>query len=418
LSIAPDQILDNEDPGDDVSLRFRYQHCHAAILALRMIVPGYDVEEIICENHEDILVRRKDGLFVAVQVKTRDLTQPPFKAKDEQIIKALARFVRLNILFPGSFATFELLTNHVFWEGEETDNNLLFLLNSLKARGSVKGLKKERPLRLWVARISADCGSNEDAVVAALLKTVCTSKVDTVESVKRDVVDALAECPGMGESPYASLRVMAGRLIEFACEASTKSKGSSVLALYQPGGDLQALICHQQLEAKRIRKSDVETIIKDALESKFETLCVDDFAPATDLPKTLSVLYQKLERGALETERVQQFEDLVRSVEALYLKWVDRYGTEEANRRMNDLKNIVQFDCTEAKVAAAKPSDEPYASAMYAALYKMVSTRCANNPDTVYKCRPEHLLGAAGILTQECKVWWSEKFKLAGTDHP
>ena len=29
-----------------------------------------------------------------------------------------------------------------------------------------------------------------------------------------------------------------------------------------------------------------------------------------------------------------------------------------------------------------------------------------------FDCQYIHLLGVAGILTEECKIWWSEKFKI------
>jgi hypothetical protein len=96
----------------------------------------------------------------------------------------------------------------------------------------------------------------------------------------------------------------------------------------------------------------------------------------------------------------------------LYLRWVNKHGADEANRRMNDLKDVVQFDCTEAKVTAAKKG-EPYASEMYRELYAILRSRCASADDKVYSCRPEHLMGTAGVLTEECKVWWSAKFQIA-----
>jgi hypothetical protein len=51
--ISPDTVLDTTDPGDDVASRFNYQHCYAAINAIRLI-SGESVVAVICENHEDI----------------------------------------------------------------------------------------------------------------------------------------------------------------------------------------------------------------------------------------------------------------------------------------------------------------------------------------------------------------------------
>jgi Cap4-like dsDNA endonuclease family protein len=412
LSIAPDEILDAEDPGDDVALRFLYQHCYAAIHALKMILPQSAVAEVICENHEDFLVSFTDGTLVAVQIKTRDLTQPVFKAKDEQVIKALARFAKLEARFPRAFARFEFLTNHAFWHDQETENNLPYLLGTVQVRGTVKGLKQDHILRSWVAKIAAEAGLTESEVVAALLKCRCTAKNDTVASGQKDVLEAIAECPGLGGTPIHKAKALVGALVSLAREASTRSQGTSVLALYEAGSNFGAVLAHEKLQAKRITKAQVEAVVATAVSVTVETLCVDDTVPFDELPKKLAVMYQKLEKGELETARVLQLEDLVHSVEALYMKWATRFGAEEANKRINDLKKVVQFDCTEAKVAASK-NGEPYASAMYGALYTQVKARCAMNDEHVYKCRPEHLMGTAGILSQECKVWWSKEFQLA-----
>jgi hypothetical protein len=79
--ISPDSVLDTTDPGDDVASRFNYQHCYAAINAIRLI-SDESVVAVICENHEDILVKRTAGNFIGSQIKTRALTLPPFKSTD------------------------------------------------------------------------------------------------------------------------------------------------------------------------------------------------------------------------------------------------------------------------------------------------------------------------------------------------
>lgn len=412
MQSTPDQILDTEDPGADVALRYKYQHCYAAIHALKTVLPVASVEEVICENHEDFLVRFSDGTLVAVQIKTRERSQPLFKGKDDEVIKALARFARLEMQYPGAFKCYEFLTNHLFWDENETDNSLLYLLSFLQKRGSVKGLKKDHPLRAWVAKICAESGLEKEQVTAALLKCRCTARNDTVDAGSKDVLEAVAECPGLGSLPFHKVRELSTALIGLAREASTKSNGTSVLALYTAGSDFAALLAHQQLQAKRITKSQVEQLIAEHTAITIEALSDDDAPTFDDLPKTLSAMYQKLERGQLEADRVHELENLVRSVEALYIRWAVQYGADQANKRINDLKELVQFDCTEAKVAAAKKG-HPYGSAMYEELYKILRARCALNAEHVYKCRPEHLMGAAGILTEECTVWWSEQFEVA-----
>src|ERR1700679_2610873 len=77
---SPGNTLDTTDPGDDVQLRFRYQHAYAAIQCLRMLGPAGGPQAVYCENHEDVVVENPDGKFVAAQIKTRKLSRSPFKS--------------------------------------------------------------------------------------------------------------------------------------------------------------------------------------------------------------------------------------------------------------------------------------------------------------------------------------------------
>ncbi|MBX5272252.1 MULTISPECIES: dsDNA nuclease domain-containing protein [unclassified Rhizobium] len=104
---SPDLTLDENDPGDDVAARFEYQYSYAAINAIRLVTGKADFDEVICESHEDFLLKRSDGKFIGTQIKTRNITRPPFKAREAQVIRALAKFCVLDKKFPDSFHGFD-----------------------------------------------------------------------------------------------------------------------------------------------------------------------------------------------------------------------------------------------------------------------------------------------------------------------
>jgi hypothetical protein len=411
LSISPEQVLDDSDPGDDVAARFQYQHCYAAIHALKIAIAPPTVDEVVCENHEDFLVRYLDGTLVAVQVKTRDVDQASFKATDQQLKKALAKFSSLDAKFPGAFNCFEFLTNHSFWQEAQSENNLPFLLTSLQSRGKVKGLRNDSPLRMWVTDIATLAGVSEDHVVSALLKCKLTQRKSTIESATKDVWGAISECPHLGQLSLERTKVLANDLIGLARAASTRTDGNSILALYSAGTTFSDVLTDQRLQAKRIRKADVDALISNASSIHVEVLSHETTASFGWGSANLSNMYKKLEKGQLESLRAVQLGDLVRSIEAMYFRWANRYGADVANARINDLRKLAQFDCTEAYVQAQKEG-EPFASRMYTALHALCRARCIENAASVYHCRPEHLMGAAGVLTDECIVWWSAKFDL------
>jgi Cap4 dsDNA endonuclease len=151
---SPDAVLDKTDAGDDVAARFNYQHCYAAIYAIRLITDAPNIAEIICENHEDILIKKPTGKFIGIQIKTRLPTQPAFKARDEQVKNALGRFCALDRMYPDTFEKFDFTTNHTFWDDEESKSNLPWLVKAIQERGGIKGLRAENPLRQFVEGIA------------------------------------------------------------------------------------------------------------------------------------------------------------------------------------------------------------------------------------------------------------------------
>lgn len=412
MSIDPGQELDTKDPGDDVALRFRYQHCYAAINAVKLVVDEDNVSEVICENHEDFIVKKATGLYVAVQVKTRELNGQSFKSNDASLKKALKKFCKLNGAFKGSFECFEFVTNHSFWEGEESAQNFPWVLSKLKERGTIKGLKGTNPVRTFVDEL---CGSSElqpDIVVDTLLKTKISSRMNTLESIGADVKSALAECPGVDQLSYTAVCKISKALIGLACDASTKIKEGPVTELYAAGSDFDAVAAGQLLANKKICKSDVLQIIDEFGQQSpsFEGLDISGIVLPDEIPSDLAFMIRKMARGGVQHLRVTEVQDLVRSFQALFLKWANKYGAEEAQSRYNTLLAAVRHECNEARISAESSGKDVFGPEMYTALFERLRLRSSSEPDQFFNCRPEHLLGVTGLLTEQCKVWWSQEF--------
>jgi hypothetical protein len=75
------QIADN-DTGDDVQRRFRYQYAFGVVLLIAAIRNKNDYSSLWCERHEDFLAETPNGDFDAFQVKTRN-TGAPWQVNDE-----------------------------------------------------------------------------------------------------------------------------------------------------------------------------------------------------------------------------------------------------------------------------------------------------------------------------------------------
>lgn len=147
VSPSPDQIISEEDAGDEVQKRFKYQHTYGAIIAIEMYSENLKYKEILCEQHEDILGVREDDTYDGIQIKTRQLSDGPFELTDEAIGKTLKRFVGLDKKFPGKFRKYVLVSNCDFRD-DDTSKSLRNLLvkvrepNSLEEKASAKRFRK------------------------------------------------------------------------------------------------------------------------------------------------------------------------------------------------------------------------------------------------------------------------------------
>lgn len=412
---SPDAVLDKTDAGDDVAARFNYQHCYAAIYAIRLITDAPNIAEIICENHEDILIKKPTGKFIGIQIKTRLPTQPAFKARDEQVKNALGRFCALDRMYPDTFEKFDFTTNHTFWDDEESKSNLPWLLKAIQERGGIKGLRAENPLRQFVEGIAGGAGLKSAEVSATLQKTIVRGHASGIGHIRADVRDALSECPGVRELPFATVAEIADAIIALARDASMKELKGPITDIYSPGTDLAQIIDDQQLSGKRICKADVLAVIAQFREGNkpYQDLDLTTLITPSDVPADLVRAVRKLARGGVETARVTNIEDRVRSFEFLFIEWSRKHGVDEATKRHNNILAAVQFETAEAQ-ASVEGGGEPYGSAMYAEIASRLMTRAKKDPDQLYRCRPEHLMGAAGILTQLCKTWWSSPFDVSG----
>ncbi len=412
--MSPDQILDKTDPGDDVAARFDYQHSYAAINAIRLIIGECEYVEIICENHEDYLLKNSVGKFIGTQIKTRKITLPPFKAGEQQVTKALGKFCLMDQKFPGCFEGFDFTTNYAFWENEQSLSNLPWLLATLRQRGGIKGLRENNPLRQFVEGIASSTGLSPQDVAATLIRTTVRGHESEITHIRSSVQEALCECPGIKNLPYAMVAAIAKAVIQLARDASAKALRGPITELFAPGTDLKKAVDDHLLAGKRICKADVLAVIDQFKGGckPYQDIDVSTLITPADAPSDLVVAFRKLARGGVEAVRVTNIEDRVRSFEALFIVWSRKYGADEAKKYYNNVLAAVQFEAAEAHASAEKGA-VPYGSAMYGALAERLMARARDDRDQLHGCRPEHLIGAAGVLTQHCKTWWSPQFNVA-----
>ncbi|WP_313573766.1 dsDNA nuclease domain-containing protein [Brevundimonas sp.] len=413
MSADPGETLDKKDPGDDVQRRFRYQHAYAAIQCAKLLDPDCTHDAVYCENFEDILLRKKTGTFEGVQVKTRQFKGEPFKSNDAALKKSIARFAELEKKFPGKFEAYHFVTNHGFWDEKQDKNCIAFLITSIKNRGGVKGLPSKHDLRAYIATICNDHDCVEGDVASAMLKMAIVGYESDLEKSPSDLRDIVAGLKDVEGCSALVARRVADNLMYLTYSASSMTLGGDVASLYELVSDFAAHRDALILLGKTICVDKVTDVVTSSVASDADNLLVSaHLVEADGVPQGMDVLAEKLERGGLQAERINKVKDFKASMEKLYLGWRYKQDVATANARLNHLKSLVEDDCVEAKIEASDKAPAEYAPAMYKGLRERLSERVASQSQPLFGATEEHLVGTAGILTEECSVWWSDKFEL------
>jgi len=408
---SPSTILDCDDPGDDTIARFRYQFCIVAINAFQLISSPGSAVSLICENFEDIIIERSDGSYDAVQVKTKLRHLTPFKANEPAVEKSLVRFAKLNDRFPNRFSSFQFVTNHEMWEEQENNSNLIWLLLELQRSPKIKGLRKTNPKRALVEKIAEASETTVDNVIEMLQRTKCVARREDVKSIDRAVSDAITQCTDCADLQYAMVLKLADDAIAAAFHASSNGRKTLVAKLYASDADYEDVFAEASLDGKRIDSKVITDIISRHLQPSSELVDITGLVNLDSLPKGLSKMVQKMAKGGVETVRIQHMTDLVRSLEALEVRWATRFGRERAKAQMKDILGRTLTECVEAHVEMST-AEAPYGSSQYTNTKSRLEKRFSTEMESLHGCQIEHLMGAVGALTEDCKVWWSEEFEL------
>ncbi len=405
----PDLVADQDDPGDDTARRFVYQWTYAAIMACAMVDETMDVAEVFCEQHEDVLLKHTDGSFTGHQVKTRDVGGDPWKASDEAILAACARFVRLEHEFPGCFRAFVLATNHTFLSKKTTGSCLPYLLQ--QARDATDETSAANPLARFLRKISKLTTHPESTCLAALKKCRCDDSCPKIDHMKQGLINTLAESwEGASEVSVSMLSLEADALIA-ECQRASSLNHAQTLPLYLNSSLTPAdLAAAAAIDGKRLTRHRFEHVLRTAVASQSLLVgTVQPVSPSAQPPKRRLDL--KLEAGGFSPVSINSAKDLRDKAEFKSLEWINRLGDREGLKRHEHIRSVVLRDCANAYELARSDSG-PFGVRMRSVLTEQFQERRATGGATLFDCLDEHLEGHAYSLTNECTVWWSPQFTI------
>ena len=397
---SPAEVRDHTDPGDETQRNFRYQHAYGVILLVGAASGGLPYVSIWCEHHEDFLAERADGLYDAYQIKTGKPEDGAWVWTRAALRDSVSRFVRLHRRFPASIGSFAFVSN-------------VECLDSQAARE-----RSRSPVRL----LESVGGELDDALQEAFdgLQSHCSCTADEL----RYVLTRLRLQKGPGRESFDDEIAHTHLSALDACRRMTAAQRDRCLdelvQIVYRASSLQipdparhwCAVTDEDATDPRLRLKRVSVMaIRDVLSEM--AACPFSYATTTGPLRLgsgnggLSVLEQKLVRGGLG-----EYLDLVRArtVSAeRHLLEVAHLNPEDADTMLNQITAVVEGECDEARLVASL-HPEPYGREMLIDVHQRLRNVAEQRPEMVHRQEYELLAGVAGLLTEECRVWWSERF--------
>jgi hypothetical protein len=402
----PTTVLDRDDPGDDTQLRFRYQHGYGVILLCGAATGALPYIAVWCEHHEDLLGEKPNGKFDSFQIKTATPESlGPWKTSSEKFWKSVGRFVELDVKFPGKFDAHSFVSNVQCFDTNQPDE---LRKSPIKFFRAVKGCAACEDLDVVCAEVLQDLAARLKCDKSQLFETC--KRVQIVKGPALDGFEAsiahehLPKVDGCAALTPTELDGLRDELIQMVFNASS-------IAINDPSKHWCCVLgndhINPRLKAKRLVVKDT---MQDAIAGR---ALVFRFAPSStslrlgDGKRDLEILAKKLLTGGL-VNQLDSMQSRTLSTEQHLLALVAQ-DADDAGKVINQLKELVQGTCADAEaIASANP--EPWGLEMYRRVVTRLQKVADSQPDMVHRQPHECLMGVAGLLTEECKVWWSPRF--------
>lgn len=126
-----------------------------------------------------------------------------------------------------------------------------------------------------------------------------------------------------------------------------------------------------------------------------------------------SALNEKLEEGGLGGQIAIMKRRVLNTEQELIA--LAHAAPDTFDQLLLQLEGVVEGECAEAELIAQQTRitlSDIYGPVMMADVYQRLRDIAKNQPKLVHNQPYEMLVGVAGLLTEKCTVWWSNKFQL------
>jgi len=402
--VNPTHQLPENDAGARTLAAFRYQCAYGVILLAASCNKSNDYRAIWCEQEDDLLAEIDDHQFDSYQVKTRKPELGSWKTATPDFVKAIKLFVRLHNEFPSSFRWYHFVSNTELYD--TTDKKKIDQCPGKLAAATLQVAALDKlspPFQKGLSQLAKAVECTEEQLFQVLRK-LKFSKSPSRDSVIAEL--AINHLPHIKECANAStprLKRLAHQLISVLEEASALSSQDPARHYVQLANNG----AHDpQLKAKRVSLEQFQAEIIKVVQKGFRYLPETSGTAFAATDRQFKRFKIKLKRGGLD-----MYADTLRNqaltTESVLLDLVTR--GPEGHADVEHLRQMVKAKCDDAHLASHSVSDT-FGSKMLLDLKDKLQHVIATAPTNACDQPEEVLLGIAGMLTENCDVWWSDKF--------
>jgi hypothetical protein len=361
-----------------------------------------DAAEVLCEHHEDVLIKYDDGMFSGLQIKTKQSDQEVWKTGDDAVRGSFVRFVRLENTFPGRFRAFFFLSNHPLYAARNA-HDIRYVLQMIKAASASNDLPSA--VARFLDRIAREASCSLEVAFNALAKTQARDDLPKLADIEVRLLDTLtAIWPRAVDCSYAAVK-QAARYLASECGRASSLAHEDILPAYLPATpNPEETELAARVEAKRISKPRLLELLDSGLnltamlEGDPEA-CVEPGTGTTDL------LLRKLDAGGFSAVSRNSALDLRDKADYLGIVWTKKHGRGSGLQRYGHVRSLVLSDAARA-FEATQNDEHPFGLEMLSELRSRFRDRRMEGT-LLFECSNEHLEGFAYSLTSQCEVHWS-----------
>lgn len=402
---SPTEKRDLTDPGDETSRRYRYQFGFGSILLVAAVRNELDYKAIWCEQLEDFLGEISASFFDAYQIKTRKPELGEWKLSDPEFIKSITRFVTLRQKYPKHFRRFKFVSNAKYSNSNAKATKHLSpskLLTAIEHAPTWNVLEAHAKKGFEFLRKKTGTEAEELFDGLKQVDLVCGPPIEALEPVLAQT--HIAKIPECSNYNATLLARVSESLIQKIYQASS-------LVTNDPSAHYVALNSGLQkdplLLAKRVSIEDARLTVREVkgLLSYLPSLASLQLGTTA---KKLDTLQQKMIHGGL-AHHYEMMRRRALSAEQTLLDLATR--PDDGSQTCSQLENVVLGECDNALLRASQ-HPEPFGDRMLIRVQDDLKKIVDDQPARAHYQDVDFLIGVAGLLTSDCKVWWSKPFKL------